>query len=68
MLLLFLPFNPSQARREFGAVFLVMLHTLAALSVSRTSFFRARTIDIIIMWAGHGGIYFCGITSVPVRV
>lgn len=24
---------------------------------------------VIIMWAmGHGGIYFCGITSVPVRV
>ena len=67
MLLLFLPFNPSQAGGEFGTVRFVMCYTLATLSVSRTSFLRARTFYVI-MWTGHGGIYFCGITSVPVRV
>lgn len=67
MLLLFLPFNPSQACREFGAVCFMMRYALATLSVSRTSFFRARAFYVI-MWTGHGGIYFCGITSVPVRV
>ena len=53
MLLLFLPFNPSQARREFGAVFFMMCYTLATLSVPRTSFLRARAIYMII-WTGHG--------------
>lgn len=54
MLLLFHPLNPSQARREFGSVLSMMLHTLAALSVTRTAFFRARAIYVII-WTGHGG-------------
>ena len=67
MLLLFLPFNPSQARRKFFAVFFVVCYTLATLPVTRTGCFSARTIYVI-MWTGHGGIYFCGITSVPVRV
>ena len=57
MLLLFLPFNASQACREFGAVFFMMRYTLATLSVSRTSFFRARAINII-MRTGHNKILF----------
>lgn len=52
MLLLFLPLNPPQARREFGAVFFMMLHTLAALSVSRTILLRAWAINIV-MWTRH---------------
>ena len=52
MLLLFLPFNPSQARWKFGAVFLMMCNTLTTLSVTRTAFFRARAIDVIV-WTGH---------------
>ncbi len=52
MLLLFLPFNPPQARRKFGAMCLMMRNTLAALSVTWTSFLRARTINII-MRTGH---------------
>ena len=52
MLLLFHPLNPSQARREFGAVFFMMCYTLAALSVPRTSFLRARAFYVI-MWTGH---------------
>lgn len=54
MLLLFHPFNPSQARREFGAVRFMVCYTLATLSVSRASFLRARAIYMI-MWTGHGG-------------
>lgn len=52
MLLLFHPLNPSQARREFGAVFFMMRNALATLSVSRTSFLRAWAIYVI-MWAEH---------------
>ena len=48
-ILLFLPFNPPQAGGKFGAVFLVMLHTLATLSVSGTSFLRAGAFYVI-MW------------------
>ena len=52
MLLLFLPFNSPQARREFGAVFFMMRYALATLSVSGTSFLRAGAFYVI-MWAGH---------------
>ena len=54
MLLLFLPFNPSQARREFGSMCFVMCYALATHSVSRASFLRAWALNIV-MWAGHSG-------------
>ena len=52
MLLLPLPFNPSQAGREFFAVFFVMSDTLAAFSVAGTAFFCAGTVYVI-MWTWH---------------
>ncbi len=50
----FLPIYTTQAGGEFGSVCFVVSNALTALSVSGTSLFRARAIDII-MWTGHGG-------------
>jgi len=52
-MLLFLPIYTTQAGGEFGSMCFMMRDTLAALSVSGTSLFRARAINII-MWTGHG--------------
>lgn len=51
-MLLFLPIYITQAGGEFGSMCFMMRDTLAALSVSGTSLFRTRAIDII-MWTGH---------------
>ncbi len=51
-MLLFLPINTPQAGGEFGAVFFMVRDALTAFSVPRASFFRARTINIV-MWTGH---------------
>ena len=44
---LLLPLYLSEAGGEFGAVFFMMCNALAALSVTGTAFFRARTIDTL---------------------
>ena len=46
-----LPIYSTQAGGEFGAVFFMMCHALAALSVTGTVF-RTRAIYVI-MWTGH---------------
>lgn len=51
-MLLFLPIYTTQAGGEFGSMCFMMRDTLAALSVSGTSLFRTRAIDII-MWTWH---------------
>lgn len=56
-MLLFLPIYATQACRQLGSVRFVVCYTLATLSVSRTSFLRARAIDVIV-WTGHGVILF----------
>ena len=57
-----LPFNASQACREFGSVRFVMRDALAALSVARTILLCARAIYVI-MWTGHGVGYLRDISS-----
>ena len=49
-----MPFNPSQAGREFGSMCFVVSYTLTADAVTGTAFFRVRAIYVI-MWTGHGG-------------
>lgn len=51
-MLLFLPIYTTQAGGEFGSMCFMMRDTLAALSMSGTSLFRARAINII-MWTGQ---------------
>jgi hypothetical protein len=54
-----LPFNPSQAGREFLAMFFMVGNTGTTDAVTGTAFFRARTIYGV-MWAGHGiSVFLC---------
>ena len=57
-MLLFLPIYATQACRQLGSVRFVVCYTLATLSMPRTSFFRARTIYVIIWTMGMGLFYF----------
>ena len=54
---LFLPFNPPQARREFGSVGFMVGNTLATMSVTGTAFLCTGTIDGVMWTMGHGGYY-----------
>ena len=52
------PLYSTEASGEFGAVFLVMLHTFTADAVTGTAFFRTGTVYSVMRTMRHGGLEF----------
>ncbi len=65
--MLWLPFNPSQAGREFLAMFFMVGNTGTTDAVTGTAFLRARAVDVVLWTMSHGLLFYSIMRLYPPR-